>query len=117
MLRLESDLRVARQVGDAAENRVTAAQKDLRNMSVLEEEVRRLRSQLQKADKRLARESKALKDAEARGATAETRLAERDSHMDSLQQQLSTVRRLRPALPGRREHERLIADCGTAVGG
>lgn len=92
MVRLESDLRQARQAGDAAENRVTAAQKDLRAMAALEDEARRLRSQLQAADKRRARDSKALKDTEARAAAVETRLAERNSHLESLQQQLSAVR-------------------------
>lgn len=90
--RLESDLRHARQAGDAAEGRVSAAHKDLRAMATLEEEARRLRSQLQAADKRRARDGKALKDSEARAAAAEARAVERGGAVDALQQQLAAVR-------------------------
>lgn len=90
--RLEAELRQARQAGDAAENKATAAAKDLRQLGSLEEEVRRLRSQALVNDKRRTKDTKSLKDAEARASTLDARLSERDSQVETLQKQLAAVR-------------------------
>lgn len=90
-MRLEAELRQARQAGDAAETKASAAAKDLRQLSSLEEEVRRLRSQALANDKRRTKESKTLKDAELRASTLDTRLSERDSQLEAQQKQLAAV--------------------------
>ena len=89
---MEAELRQARQAGDAAENKATAAAKDLRQLGSLEEEVRRLRSQALANDKRRTKDTKSLKDAEARASTLDARLSERDSQVETLQKQLAAVR-------------------------
>jgi predicted nucleic acid-binding Zn-ribbon protein len=97
VMRLEVELRQARQAGDAAETKATAAAKDLRQLSSLEDEVRRLRSQAIANEKRRTKDAKSLKDAELRASTLDSRLSERDSQVEAMQKQLAAVRT--PLLP------------------
>lgn len=92
VLRLEAELRQARQAGDAAETKASAAAKDLRLLSSLEEEVRRLRAQVLTQEKRRLKDTKTFKDAELRASTLDSRLSERDGQVDVLQKQLAAVR-------------------------
>jgi predicted nucleic acid-binding Zn-ribbon protein len=93
---LQAELRTTKQAGTAANSKLNDAQREARALSssasAAEEEARKLRTQVQNLDKRRQRDTKGLKELEARLAEVEGEVGEKNVQLDVAAKRLAKVR-------------------------